>query len=290
MPEMRLRVVRQGKLMITGEKIQRFRELMIEAVQNFGAEKPLLLSGGVDSATILAAQLSLGVKPDCYTFYLQPARSNDSNVSSKMASVYGFRHRTIEMPRDDEKLIADVRAIIAQIGNSFKTHVQCSHPFLYLAPAVAADGHDAALMGMGAGSLWGDNKEAAFERGRSGDEGFREFRKMCHKHPENSEVSCAKVAANLGVKLSDPYHYEPLAQYMLELDFQHLHKPKQKYLAVAAFGEFWRQGAWYRKNSNLQIESGLRQWHDTLLQSPLNEKLQSKSVVAIYNAIARGEL
>lgn len=277
--------------MITSEILNSFRSLMLDAVEKCGADKPLFLSGGVDSATILAAQLQLGAKPDCYSFYLTPYKSNDVKIAAMMCGKFELNHRVSVIPREESVLIGDVRAVIAHTGQTFKTHVQCSQPFLYMAEAMSDDGYSEALVGMAAGSLWGDGKEAMFARGREGDKGFEEYRRFCHLHPDNSENSVRKVAAAVGdIKITDPYQYEPLAEFMLNLKFEQLHKPKQKYLAVMAFPEFWKSGAWYRKNSNLQIESGLREWHDTLLKSPLNENLKAKSVVAIYNAIGRGDL
>lgn len=277
--------------MITSEILNSFRRLMLESVEKCGASNPLFLSGGVDSATILAAQLELGAKPDCYSFYLSPQKSNDVKVGAMMCEKFGLKHNISVIQRDESVLIGDVRSVIAHTGQTFKTHVQCSQPFLYMAEAMSEDGYSEALMGMAAGNLWGDGKEASFARQRGGDKGFEEYRRFCHLHPDNSENSVRKTAAAVGdIKISDPYQYEPLAEFMLNLKFEQLHKPKQKYLAVMAFPEFWKAGAWYRKNSNLQIESGLRQWHDTLLQSPLNENLKAKSVVAIYNAIGRGEI
>lgn len=276
--------------MKTPDKIKIFRALMLEAVASCGAALPVLLSGGVDSATILAAQRALGAKPKCYSFHLAPDLSNDVRVAASMSARFGLQHRVSQIPRTEDALVADVREIIRITGKTWKTHVQCSQPFLYLASEIKSTGADAALMGMAAGSLWGDNREAQFGRGRSGDAGFRDYRRFCHRHPDNSENSVKTVAAANGVELRDPYLYEPLAQFLIECSHDEMHRPKQKYLAVAAFAEFWTQGAWYRRNSNLQIESGLRAFHDTLLQSPLNEKLRAKSVAAIYGAIEREEI
>lgn len=62
-----------------------------------------------------------------------------------------------------------------------------------------------------------------------------------------------------------------------------------KMIDVKAFEDFYGSGAWYRKNSNLQCNSGIREYHDLLLRTELNKR-KSKNVVAIYNDILKGNV
>jgi len=50
--------------------------------------------------------------------------------------------------------------------------------------------------------------------------------------------------------------------------------------------EFWKQSEWYRTNEPLQVCSGIRERHDTLLNSPLND-CDAKNVLKIYNRLAK---
>lgn len=71
--------------------------------------------------------------------------------------------------------------------------------------------------------------------------------------------------------------------------FRELMQKEIKMIDVKAFEDFYGSGAWYRKNSNLQCNSGIREYHDLLLRTELNKR-KSKNVVAIYNDILKGNV
>ncbi len=244
-------------------------------------ERPIFLSGGVDSATILAASLALGARPTCYSFRLGEQDSRDVAVARRMTVAHHVPHIVVNVPRNQEQLILDVKRVLKIIGVPTKTHVQCSHPFLYLSTAVVADGFSQVLMGMAAGDLWGDSREAAIAYHEDGNAGHRAYRLHNWRNPTNSEGSVNKVITSVGLAVTDPYFDQELGDWLLGLSYADMHHGKQKALAVYAFTEFWRAGAFYRTNSNLQINSGLREFHDTLLQSAVNTR-SSRAIVAIY--------
>ena len=72
--------------------------------------------------------------------------------------------------------------------------------------------------------------------------------------------------------------------YLLSKDFSQLHKPKTKQLTLEQYKNEIEKHKLYRKNSSLQINSELNQWHDQLLQTELNVK-DWKAIVGIYNYI-----
>ena len=51
-----------------------------------------------------------------------------------------------------------------------------------------------------------------------------------------------------------------------------LNKPKQKQVALDAFAEEFAAIDIYRTNANLQCVSGIREWHDELLDTELNKR------------------
>lgn len=243
---------------------------------------PLFLSGGVDSASMLAAVLALGKKPPhVYTFRLGEVDSADAAVARKMCAHFAVPHTVVSIPYGEETLVRDIKRVLAITHNATKTHVQCSQPFLYLSEAAHGDGFTDAAFGMAAGELYGLTKGIAMHVRTRGEAWCREERRKHVKHPHLSDWNVVKTAAACGITLHDPYWHDALIEFMLACDYKDIHAPIQKSIALRAFAEFWSQGAWRRDNSSLQLNSGIREWHDTLLQSPLNTT-HAKAVVAIY--------
>jgi len=263
------------------ERSQTFRSLMIAAVAATPETSPVLLSGGVDSATIVASSLALGRVPPCYTFQLGGSISPDLTVTRQMASTFGLPLTVTTIPWTAETLDADVRRVLRITRNPTKTHVQCAHPFLYMAAAIAQDGHRACLMGMAADDLYGTMRDVQVALHAEGEAVARQMRTEHFFDPKVSDWSCSAVARHYGVVLIDPYRDERVAAFVLGLDMAKIHRRRQKALALAAFPEFWSQGAWVRPNASLQVVSGLRAWHNSLLSSPVNRR-RSVAVRGVY--------
>ncbi len=265
------------------------RGLIVEAVEPV-ADEPLLLSGGVDSATVLAAMLSMGKRPECFTFRFGQYDSEDVRVAASMCRHFTLPHHVVTVPRDDESMERDIREIIRIIGcRPLKTHVQCGIPFMYLARAVAAAGASRAVIAMTADDCVGSGKEAMMDRARRGAEGFLLHRMKDCDDPGHSYYSCVKAAAENGVELVDVFRNAPLQKHLLGMTYEQLHKPKLKAGLVRAFPEFWHQGNWWRPNKSLQVVSGIRGAHDLLLKGRLNRR-GHKAVVGIYGDIFAGRI
>lgn len=265
------------------------RRLIVEAVEPV-ADEPLLLSGGVDSATVLAAMLSMGKRPECFTFRFGQYDSEDVRVAASMCRHFGLPHHVVTVPRDDEAMERDIREMIRIIGcRPLKTHIQCGIPFMYLARAVAAAGASRAVTALTADDCVGSGKEALLARAHHGEEGFYRRRLKDCENPQNSYFSCVKAAAKYGVELAAVFRNEPLRKHLLGMTYEQLHKPKVKWGLVKAFPEFWSQGSWWRPNKNLQVVSGIRDAHDLLLKGRLNKR-GHKAVVGIYGDIFAGRV
>lgn len=265
-----------------------FRERLLGILRPLDPGTPLLLSGGTDSATILAALLALDRHPVCYSFRLGSFDSPDIRVARSMTATFGLEHRVVTIPRTPETLVADIRQILRIIpvdaASPRKTHVQCAHPFLYLAEAVAGDGFPAALSGLGADDLYGTGRRATQGYREQGEAWCRKFRTELANSPHVSDFAIRAVCAAYTLDLIQPYREPALRDFILATPYAELHQPVQKGIALRAFPEFWKRGTWYRRNQNLQVVSGIREWHDTLLSSPLNTR-GAKVVTPIYRAL-----
>jgi len=265
-----------------------FRAAVIATLTPLPETTPLLLSGGTDSATVLAGLLALGRRPDCYTFRLGAHDTADVRVARSMAETFGLRHTIVTIPQDATTLLRDVRRVLRIIGTPRKVSVQCSHPFLYLAPALLADGHRAALTGLGADDRYGTTRQVAIVCRRGDAAACTAARRAQATRPDASDVAIMATCDHLGLRLLPIFHDARLSELLLRMPYAEIHRPVQKGIALRAFPEFWRRGAWYRRNASLQVASGLRAWHDTLLRSPVNRRGR-RAVAALYRDLLAEE-
>lgn len=268
---------------------QFFRDLVLQAVHNM-PDCPLFLSGGVDSATLLAASLELGRKPLCVTFTVGDARTPDLTVASSMTRHFKLEHLVVSIPREEKQLLGDIQQVLSITGSTLKTHVQCSHPFLHMAKALQERGHQTALMGMSLDDLWGSGREMSFVLHKKGEEAFREARRKEIQDHTHSDFSVMKVTRHHHVTTRDPFRESSdLIRFMLTLTYREMHKPYTKALAVNAFRSFWDQGKWYRAQDSLQVVSGLKLWHETLLQNPAVNPTGARDLGVVYRRLLNGK-
>ena len=256
-----------------------FRKLFLAAMDNTDPAAALFLSGGVDSATNLAAALHLGRRPTCVTFRVVGIESRDVVTARAICKEFSLVLIESCLPADIASVISDTRRVLHIIAKAKKTHVQCSHPFLYMGKAMQDAGITRATWGMRA--VWGISRDVAIAQAREGDQAAVALRKQHFADPDFSENSIEKVLTTFGVSVENPWRDPAFAEFFLNLTMKELHKPFEKAVAVEAFPEFWRHGTWRKPADNLQIGSGLRSLHDTLLQSSVN-RTGRLAVVGIY--------
>lgn len=258
---------------------------MLEAVkhESDSEDVAVLLSGGVDSTCVLLACLDAGFNVNAYTFYLKGNESQDVRASRRICRDLGIGLKEIVVPYSISSLVSDTRRIIREYGTTRKTAVQCIHPFLYVAPEV--EEHDV-FSGLYADDLWGTSRRGNQE-GHSGDERFRSYRREQLSQQDYSCVYIKKCFENHGKSLRTPFASEGVSEYLLSLSWDEMNRPRPKALAVRSYNEHYSKHGWYRRNSNLQVNSGIREYHDLLLRTELNTR-GLKSVTGIYNDIASG--
>ncbi len=248
----------------------------------------LMLSGGVDSATILFALLDLGVKPRCVTFGLGDTVSTDMAVAAAICAHFGVEHRIVGVPRNADALLDDVLWTLCAVRWELaprikKTIVQCVHPMRYCYPVTG----DFVLFGLTGDQFFRTSAQEMRNDHRFGWAAMSHNRQSdCHQ-PEYSDYHIMDVGRRLYHKtVEDFYDFDAWGAWIQQFPTPETNRPLQKYPAVAAFEGYWKQGRWYRPNSPYQINSGLRAYHDTLLAHPRFAPLQAKGVIAVYNRLA----
>lgn len=266
-----------------------FRNLLMASVARLNAQNvPLFLSGGVDSASVLFAQLELGGRPPCFTFKLEGPDSSDALVATKLAAHFGLYHEIVELPRDWHLALRDTIETLRAIGTAQKTHVQCTIPMAYVAQTIAWKGYERGLMGMAIGDAWATSRHPQMLYHAEGEAASKIDRRRHVEDPALSDYSIVRgVKIQTGLELVDATRDDGFLDFMLHRSMVELHTPKQKQIALDAFPEYWKRGRWYRTNSSMQLNSGLRDFYDTLLDSPVINASGHKSIVGLYNQLLR---
>ena len=260
---------------------------MLEAVRSESSsdEVAVLLSGGVDSTCVLLACLDAGFDVNAYTFYLKGHESQDVRASRRICRDLGIGLTESVVPYSIDSLVADTRRIVREFGTTRKTAVQCIHPFLYVVPEVKE--HDV-FSGLYADDLWGTSRKGNQE-GHGGEARFRAYRQRQLTQQDYSCVHIRRCFERSGKSLHMPFASIGVSEYLLSLSWDEMNRPRPKALAVRAYSEHFSKYGWYRRNSNLQVNSGIREYHDLLLRTELNTR-GLKSVAGIYNDIANGRV
>jgi len=251
--------------------MHKFRELIQNVLKteiNEREDVALLFSGGTDSLTCLFALLDIGVYPRLYTFHLEGNVHKDVVISAKVAEFYGLKHVIIEIPDDIERLQEDVKYIVKELPVDRKTNIQCVFPFLYVLPNII---ESVVVSGLCADDLFGTAKSVAIKSAKDKNV-FDAIRKRTLSSLNSSAYLPIKTLVEdiCKKKFVVPYRNEELIEYMLQFSWADLNKPKQKQLSLDAFSKYFAKQDIYRKNSNLQVGSGIREYHNKLINTPLN--------------------
>jgi asparagine synthetase B (glutamine-hydrolysing) len=269
-------------------KETKFRELLIESARRYSTglphDTPLCFSGGTDSATCLFALLELHIKPPIYVFQLGEIESTDVRASRKFAEHFKLELHVVKCPQTEEQLLSDVRWYLREIKDTRRAHLQNTQMFMHLAQAMHDAGHKHAYVGMDADGLYGSTREAHFARHRGGEEGFREYRRRClddEKELIGTFYTIFSVCqGRYDIELLDLYRHKALAEHVITCDYDDIWNHGYKKLPINAFADYFKQGAFVRKPSPMQINARMREWHDTL-----NRKYKTDSVVSAYAKI-----
>lgn len=261
------------------------RKLINDSLQNNILDKnsvAILFSGGMDSLSLLLSCLDVGIKPVLYSFYLKNYESNDIKASRKIANIYNLSLKEIII--DDENvdiLIKDVRNIIKTFNVYKKTQVQCIYPFIYIIPEIK---EKYVLTGLCADDLYGTPRSVA--KYYNDFEKFNSIRDSNINDLNSSSYFQIKTLVESNDKIFiAPYKQNiELVEYFRQFNYKQMNSPKQKILTYQSYKEEIEGSKTYRRNSNLQCDSKIREFHDRLLDTNLNIK-NYKVVSPIYRNI-----
>lgn len=245
-------------------------------------EVAILFSGGMDSLSLLLSCLSVGLKPKLYTFTLDNYESEDMKKSKEISKIYDLDLIEVKINTTKINLITDIEYIINLFDVKRKTQIQCIHPFLYVIPKIK---ESVILSGLCADDLYGSSR-SMFKISKDDKQFYNKRCELYNNIQSSSYVFIKKIAEMNDKVFIAPYkECDEIASYMLSKNYKELNSPKQKNVMYESYKEDLDKYKLYRRNSNLQCNSKIREWHDELLLNKKVNKNNYKSVVGVYNQI-----
>jgi len=249
---------------------QEFRQLLIASTKAQVRDRHvgLLLSGGTDSMCVMWSLLDLGVAVHAYTFHLEGNESKDCEAARRAASLYGVELTEVVIPHQTPvELAADVAPLVKRMGSARKTHVECTWPFTWMAPAIE---ERQVFTGMSADDLWGSAAYMIirFSKDRGVFEAHR--REIMADETTGGWSFVRDEFTRAGKSLMAPFRGHDVMEWFFQRDYSELNKPKQKNPAHDGFADYYSQAKGvYRRQSNLQVGSGIREYMARMLDDPV---------------------
>jgi asparagine synthetase B (glutamine-hydrolysing) len=260
------------------------RNLLLDELEKIEADSVgVLLSGGIDSASILFALQELGKKVTAYSFMLDNHMSTDFALARRNARAFGVPFVPILLPRDISTLKRDLYELAKTKRVAKKTDFECGWPMLH-AYAIVAE--PVVASGMGADGHFCISKKGMIHyRDR-----IDEFRLGLYRSPGYAQRPLHEwLAAKHGKTIAVPYLTDAMRSAFLGTTWDQVNRPRQKQPILDAYPkQFARMKV--LPHVNLQLgDSRIAEHMAGLLKSDWNKR-NAKSVVSVYNDLAAGKL
>lgn len=240
-------------------------------------ECAVLLSGGVDSASVAIAAQDAGKKINAYSFHLANTPSYDFDMAQKLSEEREWNFTPIVVPTD--RLAEDWERLVKH-GCRKKTHFETVFPFLYVYEQIS---EKYILTGWGADGYFGVSKKAMMRYSS-----FKKKRKYVHYCKNNLkaestsnetrvnwyqfrknylEGDCAGLEQHTRLAESfdkihvTPYLDERVYDILMRMTWQELNKPKQKNIIREEFDLHS-----LKPHLNLHLGSGVNKLFESLLK------------------------
>lgn len=281
---MRVRLERQ-EVVTPAEKIApELRRLIEKQIQPLPEPVCCLLSAGIDSQSLLHACLELGKRVFTVNFTLDGRMSSDASNAKITARRFGIEHRQVFLPADKESLQRDVRHLVEAYGCRRKTDIECSWPFVYVAEIAQDAG--SLISGYRNDVYYGLTRRAAQWGCLTSLDAMNEYRREGFSEAHTGQMIAIRKLLHCPVEF--PYAHPDIQALFVDRSWSELNRPKQKYPMRLLYPDRLARSS-VRPHQNLQSgDSGIAVHFEKLIDTPLNPGGKYKSVVGIYNDLARG--
>jgi len=239
-----------------------------------GNEVAVLLSGGVDSNTLLFTANRLGKKVHGYSFQLKDQPTYDSKTAGAICEQFNFDFTLVEVPTDN--LENDFKTLANKYKCKKKTQFECTFPFMYMYPQIK---EKYVLSGVAADGHYGVSKRAMMHFRHTKDK-FDKFRKDYFGTENPAGIRQLEILSEEHNKvLSAPYLNQKVFDYFLQFDWEGINKPYEKHLIRKQFTEF--DNLKLKNHLNLQLVAGVDKEFETLLNNNVINFKNRKRVMDI---------
>jgi|6_EtaG_2_1085325.scaffolds.fasta_scaffold02497_5 asparagine synthetase B (glutamine-hydrolysing) len=258
--------------------------VLMEELDNTPQNVALALSGGIDSLSVMFTLLRLGRSVTAYSFRLDAVQSSDFSEARTWAARFDVKFVPIVLPVQVSRLKDDIRELVDQYGLRRKTDIECAWAFLYLIPAVT---ESVLVTGSASDGHFGISKKAMIHFRHSAKQ-LDDFRRMTFGNPNYAQQqTVSAIGKESGVDLKVPYASRSMQELFMGTEWEDINKPKQKQSILESFDTEFASGK-VRPHTNLQLgDSKIAEHFTKLLTSDWNVR-NHKSVVGIYNDVAKG--
>ncbi|WP_458454370.1 asparagine synthase-related protein [Methanobrevibacter sp.] len=254
------------------EVSQKLRKLLIKIIEreSNGIHKVgLMLSGGIDSSSILYSLLELNKEIHCYTFYLENYESKDLKSARRLCERYNLKLTEVQIPRES---IKQNIIKLAKLGCNRKTQFETKIHYLYLFPKIE---EKILFAGIEADNLQGTVRSMILQSSKNPLK-FKELREKAYNYAININLPIDyELAKENGFKLNYPYVNKEIYNFYLQYNWEYLNKPYEKWILLNAFDEYFKQDG-YRRHLDMQQASMMKDYCATLLNdkkiNPNNRK------------------
>lgn len=242
----------------------------------------LLLSGGVDSASMLFMLLELGYEVTAYTFHMKRVESTDLQRALRLAYHLKIDLNTIALSDNIDHLVLDIRTLKdSYYGMETKTDFECFWPVWtsvrqieekQIVTGLASDGH------------FGLSKKAMIHY-KENPQLFKEARLKAFSSKRYAQLNlCEQLEIQEEKIICSPYRSMAVAEYLAEFNWYELNKPRQKEPIIAMYEEEFKKFG-NPKHVNLQCgDSGIQDHFHRLVSHPVNKR-GLKTSIGVINQI-----
>lgn len=269
------------------------RESLIRQAEEVkGRRVSVALSGGVDSCSVLAALMEVGIRPEIVSYTPSTHLSTDFAMAEDTASNLGLNFHEADVSMEAKDLEAGVREIIG-MGFTRKVEIESLVPMLKIAE-VASEVSDIMFTGDQSDGYFALSRFTSMrvrndEDSRAIDEIRREYfakDKAC-----TSQIS--QICARHDLETAYPYRDPELLKAFLGTTWREVNKPRIKEPIKLAFEDWFSKDKILVRNTQVNLHKGDSQFSNMIGEILMaQEHLRGPwtSPVGLYNAIARGEV
>lgn len=266
----------------------------------------LLLSGGLDSSVVGFAAHELGHPVKAYTFQLGDNWSFDSKHACATADKMGWEWNLIQVPDDMDTAKKALRVLAKKFACRRKRDFETGYPALFAYRHIAKHSDSKyVLHGLCADTYFVLSRRANIEgiAGKNSDyDKYLAYRKMMfdplHKHGHaalNEKYSPSAMYQHLllsrhyGLQMLCPFEDKRCGDFFFPYTWLELNQPRQKHHLAELYPKYTKLCG-HRNHRNYQIEAGIPEFMQKLVNDPEWNKHGYKSASGIYNSLVRGEI